>query len=130
MLASPALAKNNIEKQRYASIILDADTLDIVHARNIDSPRYPASMTKVMTLHLVFDALDRGELSLHEKVKVSRKAARTPPVELGLRTGQTITVSELIKSVAVRRPLKQPMACPTPSKSQRRGIWQSSQIQF
>ena len=102
MLASPALAKNNIEKQRYASIILDADTLDIVHARNIDSPRYPASMTKVMTLHLVFDALDRGELSLHEKVKVSRKAARTPPVELGLRTGQTITVSELIKSVAVR----------------------------
>lgn len=102
MLASPAWAKNSAEKQRYASIILDADTLDIVHARNIDSPRYPASMTKVMTLHLVFDALDRGELSLHEKVKVSRKAARTPPVELGLRTGQTITVSELIQSVAVR----------------------------
>ena len=106
MLVSPAWAQKtgskNAEKQRYASIILDADTLDILHARNIDSPRYPASMTKVMTLHLVFDALDRGELSLHEKVKVSREAARTPPVELGLRTGQTITVGELIQSVAVR----------------------------
>lgn len=101
MLASPAWAQKNVEK-RYASIILDADTLDIVHARNIDSQRYPASLTKVMTLHLVFDALDAGTLSLNEKVKVSRKAAKTPPVKLGLRTGQSITVSQLIQSVAVR----------------------------
>lgn len=87
---------------RYASIIVDADTLDVVHARQIDAPRYPASLTKVMTLHLVFDALDAGTLSLDERLKVSRKAARTPPVELGLRTGQTISVRELIQSVAVR----------------------------
>ena len=87
---------------RYASIIVDADTLDVLHARQIDSTRYPASLTKVMTLHLVFDALDEGTLSLSEKLKVSRNAARTPPVELGLRAGQTITVRELIQSVAVR----------------------------
>ncbi len=102
ILASPAWAQTIGAKQRYASIILDADTLDIVHARNIDSQRYPASLTKVMTLHLVFDALDDGAISLNEKVKVSRNAARTPPVELGLRTGQTITIGELIQSVAVR----------------------------
>ena len=94
---APAWAQN-----RYASIIVDADTSDILHARQIDAPRYPASLTKVMTLHLVFDALDAGTLTLGEKVKVSRNAARTPPVKLGLRAGQTITVRELIQSVAVR----------------------------
>ncbi len=87
---------------RYASIIVDADTLDVVHARQIDALRYPASLTKVMTLHLVFDALDEGRLTLNERVSVSRKASRTPPVKLGLRAGQTITVRELIQSVAVR----------------------------
>jgi len=101
LFAAPVFAQNKVE-QRYASIILDADTLNIEHARNIDSTRYPASLTKVMTLHIVFDALDTGELTLSERVKVSRNAARTPPVELGLRTGQTITVSDLIQSVAVR----------------------------
>ena len=87
---------------RYASIIVDADTLDVIHARQIDAPRFPASLTKVMTLHLVFDALDAGTLKLGERVKVSPNAAKTRPVKLGLRTGQTITVHELIQSVAVR----------------------------
>ena len=87
---------------RYASIIVDADTQDVIHARQIDSLRFPASLTKVMTLHLVFDALDAGTLKLGERVKVSRTAARTPPVKLGLRRGQTITVDQLIQSVAVR----------------------------
>ena len=95
--ASSAQAQN-----RYASIIVDADTLDVIHARQIDAPRYPASLTKVMTLHLVFDALDDGRLTLSETVKVSRKASRTPPVKLGLRAGQKITVRELVQSVAVR----------------------------
>lgn len=95
--ATSALAEN-----RYASIIVDADSLDIIHARQIDAPRYPASLTKVMTLHLVFDALDAGTLTLGEQVKVSRKAASTPPVKLGLRRGQKISVRELIQSVAVR----------------------------
>ena len=89
-------------QSRYASIVVDAETLDVIHDRQIDAPRYPASLTKVMTLHLVFDALDAGTLKLGETLKVSRKAARTPPVELGLRTGQTISVRELIQSIAVR----------------------------
>lgn len=89
-------------QNRYASIIVDADTLDVLHARQIDEARFPASLTKVMTLHLVFDALDAGTLKLDEELTVSRIAARTPPVELGLRAGQTITVDQLIQSVAVR----------------------------
>ena len=99
---SLAMASAAWAESRYASIILDVDTQDILHARQVDAPRYPASLTKVMTLHLVFDALDAGTLTLGEHLKVSRKAARTPPVKLGLKTGQIITVRELIQSVAVR----------------------------
>ncbi len=97
LMSVPAQAQN-----RYASIIVDADTLDVLHARQIDEPRFPASLTKVMTLHLVFDALDVGTLRLDEELTVSRKAARTPPVELGLKAGAKITVDQLIQSVAVR----------------------------
>ncbi|HHL43237.1 MAG TPA: D-alanyl-D-alanine carboxypeptidase [Hellea balneolensis] len=88
--------------QKYASIIVDADTLEILHARKIDSSRYPASTTKMMTLYLVFDALDRGEIHLHDKMKVSRFAANTPPVKLGLRAGSTISVENAIKALTVR----------------------------
>ncbi|RKQ72055.1 D-alanyl-D-alanine carboxypeptidase [Litorimonas taeanensis] len=87
---------------RYASIIVDADNLDVVHARQIDALRYPASLTKVMTLYLAFDALAAGELHLNEKVKVSALAARTPPTKLGLRSGQTVSVDTLLRAIAVR----------------------------
>jgi len=88
--------------RRYASIVVDADTLEIIHARQIDELRYPASLTKIMTLYLTFDALNAGTLKLKEPVLVSANAARTPPTKLGLRTGQTITVENLIQAIAVR----------------------------
>jgi len=87
---------------RYASIIVDTDNLDILHARQIDELRYPASLTKVMTLYLAFDALNSGELRLEEKVKVSAIAARTPPVDIGLQTGQSVTIDTLMQAIAVR----------------------------
>jgi len=87
---------------RYASIVVDADTLDIIHARQIDEQRYPASLTKVMTLYLTFDAINRGELRLQEKLVVSPTAAKTPPFGLGLKSGQSITVHQAIQAVAVR----------------------------
>ena len=89
-------------KGRYASIIVDTDNLDIIHARQIDEIRYPASLTKVMTLYLTFEAINAGTLKLNQKIKVSRTAARTAPTKLGLRAGQTVTVETLIKAVAVR----------------------------
>ena len=89
-------------ERRYASIVVDADTLEIIHARQIDDLRYPASLTKVMTLYLTFDALNAGQLHLKEPIRVSRIAAQTPPSKLGLKTGQTITVENLIKALAVK----------------------------
>jgi len=89
-------------ERRYASIVVDADTLEIIHARQIDELRYPASLTKVMTLYLTFDALNAGTLKLNEPVRVSKIAAQTAPTKLGLREGQSITVENLIQAVAVK----------------------------
>lgn len=89
-------------QDRYASIIVDANSLDVLHARQIDAPRHPASLTKIMTLYLTFEALDRGIISLDQSVRVSASAARTPPVSIGLKAGQSVTIDTLIQAVAVR----------------------------
>ena len=99
-MSLPAIAADS--PRRYASIVVDADTLEIVHARQIDELRYPASLTKVMTLYLTFDALNTGTLKLNDPIRVSANAARTPPTKLGLRAGQTITAENLIQAVAVK----------------------------
>ena len=87
---------------RYASIVVNADTLKIIHARQIDEERFPASLTKVMTLYLAFDALNAGQIKLKEQVSVSQYAARTPPSKLGLKAGQKISVEDLIQALAVK----------------------------
>ncbi len=90
------------QPKRYASIVVDADSLEIIHARQIDGQRFPASLTKVMTLFLTFDALNAGTLKIDEKLTVSANAARTEPVKLGLRKGQTLSVNDAIQSLTVR----------------------------
>ncbi|MEP3889953.1 MAG: D-alanyl-D-alanine carboxypeptidase [Hellea sp.] len=100
MLCAPSLAAD--APRRYASIVVDADSLEIIHARQIDDLRYPASLTKVMTLYLTFDALNAGRLKLNEPIRVSANAANTPPTKLGLRAGSTITVENLIQALAVK----------------------------
>ena len=87
---------------RYASIVVEADTLDIVHARQIDELRYPASLTKVMTLFLMFDALDAGEIELSTPMTVSKTAASAAPTKLGLKAGSTIRVEDAMLAIAVK----------------------------
>jgi len=87
---------------RYASIIIDMDNQEIIHARQIDTPRYPASLTKVMTLYLTFEAIDRGHLRLDQRLPVSAYAARQPPSKLGLKRGETILVRDAINAMIVR----------------------------
>lgn len=82
--------------RRYAAVILDYRTGRVLHAVNADAPRYPASLTKMMTLLMVFDALNSGRLSLNEPLRVSRHAASREPCKLGLRPGQTISVRNVI----------------------------------
>ena len=101
LFAVPA-ATAGPDGKRYASIAVDADSREILHARQIDAPRYPASLTKMMTLYLVFDAIERGDLSLSDTLVASRRATRVEPVKLGLRHGETITVHQAIQALAVK----------------------------
>ncbi|MGJ8559004.1 MAG: D-alanyl-D-alanine carboxypeptidase family protein [Litorimonas sp.] len=98
-VAAPAHAE---QQGRYASIIVDANSLDILHARQIDAQRHPASLTKIMTLYLTFEALETGQLTLDKAVPVSAHAASTVPIKMGLRRGQSVRIDTLIQAVAVR----------------------------
>ena len=63
----------------YAAMVMDARTGKVLHSRNADTRLHPASLTKMMTLYVVFDAVERGEIDLDQKVRISRHAASEPP---------------------------------------------------
>ncbi|TCS61261.1 D-alanyl-D-alanine carboxypeptidase family protein [Varunaivibrio sulfuroxidans] len=97
LISAPQLAA-----ARYASFIIDVNTGKVLHAVNPDTRNYPASLTKMMTLYLVFQALDQGRLHLNEKLTVSRHAARQQPSKLGLNAGEKISVRDAIRAVAIK----------------------------
>lgn len=86
----------------YASIVIDADTGDVLRSRNADTRNYPASLTKMMTLYLLFDELDKGRMSKTTKMKVSKRAAGQPASKLGLSRGQFISVGDAIKGLTTK----------------------------
>ncbi len=86
----------------YASIILDADTGEVLRSRNADPRNYPASLTKLMTLYMVFVELDSGRLQLSDTLAVSKRAAGQPASKLGLKRGQSITVRQAIMALATK----------------------------
>lgn len=83
----------------YAAMVVDVKSGRTLHAVNEDAPRIPASLTKVMTLYLLFEQLERGRFSMDSELKVSAYAASQPPTKLGLRAGSTIDVEDAIKSM-------------------------------
>ena len=87
---------------RYASIVIDAETGEVLRSRNADIRRYPASLTKMMTLYLLFEAIDARKFGLDSKLKVSKRAAGQSPSKLGLRAGSTIRVEDAIKALIVK----------------------------
>ena len=97
-----ALQTGPAEARRYASIVIDASNGRVLHAENPDRKAYPASLTKIMTLYMVFEALESGKLTMNSKLKVSRRAARMPPSKLGLRTGQTIKVKDAMLALMTK----------------------------
>jgi D-alanyl-D-alanine carboxypeptidase len=87
---------------QYASVIMDARTGKVIKAVNADTRVHPASLTKMMTLYIVFDEVQRGRLSLDQKVTISKNAASEPPTRLGLKAGQKIEVRYLIRAAAIK----------------------------
>lgn len=86
----------------FASIIVDANSGATLESSNPDSLRHPASLTKMMTLYLLFERLDAGKMSLDTEMRVSEHASEQDPTKLGLRPGQTIRVEDAIKGLVTK----------------------------
>ncbi len=87
---------------RYAAFMVDAGTREVLYTNAPDELRHPASLTKMMTLYLVFDALESGRLQITDPVYVSAHAASQKPSRLGLAVGQSLSVDNAISVVAVK----------------------------
>lgn len=98
-LAGPALAQ---QSHRYAALIVDDATGKVLHAVNADAKRYPASLTKMMTLYMAFEAIDGKRLSLDQRIPVSAHAANQAPSRLGLQPGETIVVRHAILGLVTK----------------------------
>ncbi len=94
--AAPALAA------KFSSVVVDARTGVIISADDADGKRYPASLTKMMTLYVLFQDLKSGRVKLSTPLKVSRRAASMAPSKLGLKAGTTITVEQAIKALVIK----------------------------
>lgn len=102
LLASAAALSAAQANPKYAGIVIDAKTGKVLYSENADSLRYPASLTKMMTLYMVFEALEAGKISLNSKVPFSAHAAKEPPSKLGVGTGRSITVEQAILALVTR----------------------------
>nr|WP_298413330.1 D-alanyl-D-alanine carboxypeptidase [uncultured Halomonas sp.] len=87
---------------RYASIVLDVESGEVLSASNADAPRYPASLTKMMTLYLLFEAMEDNTLTLEDTFTVSSNAAAQPPSKLWVRPGDKVSIKDAILALVVR----------------------------
>ncbi len=86
----------------YAAYVVDARTGEVLHSRNADTRLHPASLTKMMTLYIAFQAVEAGEISMDTMVRISKHAASEPPSKLGLKAGQKIKLRYLVRAAAVK----------------------------
>ncbi|SFE48291.1 D-alanyl-D-alanine carboxypeptidase family protein [Roseivivax sediminis] len=86
----------------YAGMVMDARSGDVYYSENADTRLHPASLTKMMTLYIAFEAVENGELSMDTEVTITRNAASEPPSKLGLRSGQKIKLRYLVRAAAVK----------------------------
>ncbi len=95
-VAHPAAARTN------GAYLMDADSGQVLLAKNADVPNHPASLTKMMTLYLLFDAIEKGRAHLGDAMKVSMRAARQAPSKLGLSPGESIKVEDAILALVTK----------------------------
>ncbi|MBZ0230256.1 MAG: D-alanyl-D-alanine carboxypeptidase, partial [Bauldia sp.] len=90
------------EAATSAAIVVDAKSGKVLYSSNADARCYPASLTKMMTLYMLFEALDSGKVTLSSRITISKHAAAQPPSKLGLKPGQTIAVKDAILALVTR----------------------------
>ncbi len=91
-----------VANSKYASIVVDARTGQVLRQRNADKRLYPASLTKMMTLYLAFEAIDRGIYTMESLLTVSRVASNEPASKLGLKRGSTISMRDALQACATK----------------------------
>ncbi len=87
---------------KYSALVIDGSSGKILHQQDATAQRYPASLTKMMTLYLLFEAIGQGRLSMTTAIPVSANAARQPPSKMGLKAGDSIDVESAILALAVK----------------------------
>ena len=101
-LAAPAGAVSLYDEPKYAAIVVDTKTGEVLYSRRADLSRAPASITKIMTLYLAFEAMERGDLNKRDLITMSRFATWQAPSRLGLGRGQKISVDAAIRVIATK----------------------------
>jgi D-alanyl-D-alanine carboxypeptidase len=96
------LSNHPAQAAPYADIVVDANSGAVLHATNPDARRHPASLTKIMTLYLLFEQLEAGKLKLDSALKVSAEASAQAPTKLGLKPATTLAVEDAIKGMVTR----------------------------
>lgn len=96
-ISTPAFAA-----EKDAAIVVDGATGKVLYERNADSPRYPASLTKMMTLYLLFEALERGTVTMETRITASKHAVNQEPTKLDVAAGDSIPVDIAIRAIVVR----------------------------
>lgn len=86
---------------RHASMVIDGNSGKVLHDQAADEPRYPASLTKMMTLYIAFEMIEQGKLAPSTRIQVSERAAHVSPTKLGLKPGSTIALGDAIKALIV-----------------------------
>lgn len=95
-------SRSAVAVDRFAALVVDAGTGRVLYQKNASAPRYPASLTKMMTLYLTFDALKKGRLGMNQGLLVSAKAAGQPQTNISLDPGDRLPVRKAIESLVVR----------------------------
>jgi D-alanyl-D-alanine carboxypeptidase len=106
MIAGTTMAILSMAPNAYAAknayIIIDGDSGEVLKEANADEPNYPASLTKMMTLYMLFEALDNGQLKLDQQIPVSAHAASRAPTKLGLMPGETVSVRDAMYGLVTK----------------------------
>jgi len=96
------LSSGQVSAREYSALVVEPDTGKVLYEKYANELRHPASVTKMMTLYLVFEALERGEVTLNTPFTVSRYAVLRPPSRLGLTAGDTLNVEDAILGLVTR----------------------------
>ena len=102
VIACLALTNGALANPKYAGLVIDANTGRTLYDENADSPRYPASLTKIMTLYVLFEELAAGRVNFATELDVSKYAAARPPSKIGVRAGGSLKVRDAIKALVTK----------------------------